>query len=595
MGAKISKSKETFTQGNADHKDDDTPVYSTIPSANGTATNSCIRRTGKAEDREDDTLGYSRLPSGRSTATNSYITPITDGVQDKRDSRRDTKKERASNERLFSGPRYNTKTGTFTGQRHNGRHRKRLDSVFCDKTAVSQDTEIESMVKKYWTKIVKDVVVGHILSLMKTFIDRDEIDEIAEKDGSAAAMEALLHKIQNCRKRGRWQRFVEALSANGYGYICDLLQGGSKKKGISVQQKLLRILTPGIINRINPVELARYLFSHSGINDYDLETIEQEERLKGKRSAAYKLLKVVPCRSANWVQLLCDAMKAEGHYDLAEQLLDHYVEVSSNTEGPHTSSNSEFENTSEPSTPDSGLQKDSRSQIHKRRPKRRSNRQHIKSSRVTSKNAEEGKLKDEIDSLRRKSFLIEEKEDILEELQRKEDELKKKYGERPDFGLDVSELRRKMIVLEGKELLMQELAKKENDFKSKFGKGIENTEDNTELVKRLTSLQTKILLTEQIENNGEKLSHLEAGKKQHRKEKKKKKKLRSSDKYGTSSSSIPDEVETNDLLSEIESMISTQVQRRFTNRFLEYDYHGMERDFKLPRPHYTSDYYSFSS
>lgn len=177
---------------------------------------------------------------------------------------------------------------------------------------------LPSMVEVFRPLIVDCVRVTEILPYLLLPVDKGKIwarNKFSDKEAASL----LLDEVIGCQEEGKWTAFLDALKEAGYKYVSDVLKGATEKD-FSSHKKILQILTPHIMENLEPTELIEILFSKGVISTSDKEELERTQKFQGPSAATLILLDRIPRRHPDWYAELKAALEACGCEYLAEDI-----------------------------------------------------------------------------------------------------------------------------------------------------------------------------------------------------------------------------------------------------------------------------------
>jgi hypothetical protein len=95
---------------------------------------------------------------------------------------------------------------------------------------------------------------------------------------------------------------------------------GETEEDQTITRKLLKLFTPRLIDRIDPIQFIDRLFEKEVINEDDMQQVQCEQNRRGATAASFMLLDKVPRRATNWFDVFIDVLKECGIDDVAKDL-----------------------------------------------------------------------------------------------------------------------------------------------------------------------------------------------------------------------------------------------------------------------------------
>ncbi|XP_060069486.1 antiviral innate immune response receptor RIG-I-like [Ylistrum balloti] len=177
---------------------------------------------------------------------------------------------------------------------------------------MSVEELIEKRVCLFQAHII-ECVFAHELLVSLTFLDKgkkQEIRQIKEREGDIKAMEKLLEIIKETPEKGKWTTFVQSLLEADFEHLATALKGGEDidSFGSSQHQKLIELLSPSLIKKLNPMNLVQCLVSYGVLSRTDKEQIEAEKYSRGDIAASVVLLDRIPRRHKEWYDFFLQAI-----------------------------------------------------------------------------------------------------------------------------------------------------------------------------------------------------------------------------------------------------------------------------------------------
>lgn len=102
---------------------------------------------------------------------------------------------------------------------------------------------------------------------------------------------------------------------------------GDTEQDFTINRNLLKVITPQILNRIDPEEMMDHLFEKNVISESDMQQVKRENERRGANAASFLLLWHVPRRVSNWPEMFIEVLKKCGMEDVAENFVIPEVSV----------------------------------------------------------------------------------------------------------------------------------------------------------------------------------------------------------------------------------------------------------------------------
>ncbi|XP_053389840.1 uncharacterized protein LOC128552798 [Mercenaria mercenaria] len=177
----------------------------------------------------------------------------------------------------------------------------------------SRCLEICEMVNIFKPLIVQNLLIRDILPSLPFLENHDDIYEESKIHSNKSAVASLLDELERSEELGKWEKFIDALIANGYTYIVDNIRGYNFISH-RYQKEYIKSLTEKLGKMIKICELLPHLFAKDLISDTDKENIQQEDKNNGNIVAVYLLLDRIHRKHRNWYILFIEALK-DAHMD----------------------------------------------------------------------------------------------------------------------------------------------------------------------------------------------------------------------------------------------------------------------------------------
>ncbi|XP_053392017.1 uncharacterized protein LOC128554729, partial [Mercenaria mercenaria] len=179
----------------------------------------------------------------------------------------------------------------------------------------SQCLEYSEMVNIFKPLIVQTLNVEDILPSLLFLDNHDDIYEM-RNHSPKKSVESLLDELKRSEELGKWQKFLDALSANGYTYIVDNIRG-YKFISPEYQREYIRKIKPKIGKMIKTCELLPYVKAKGLIRNTENENIQREFANHGDFAAALELLDIIHKKHRNWYMLFIEALQEANMNDVA--------------------------------------------------------------------------------------------------------------------------------------------------------------------------------------------------------------------------------------------------------------------------------------
>ncbi|XP_060551340.1 uncharacterized protein LOC132712918, partial [Ruditapes philippinarum] len=170
--------------------------------------------------------------------------------------------------------------------------------------------EYREMVRIFKPLIVQNLLVHDILPSLPFLENHDEIYEM-KNHSAKLAVQVLLDELENCQELGKWEKFISALSDNGYSYIVDNIRG-YKFINHFYQREYIKSITPKIGYMIKVCEIIFFVYAKNLISESDKENIQREDANRGNFAAAVLLLDRIHRKHRNWYLLFIEALNEAG-------------------------------------------------------------------------------------------------------------------------------------------------------------------------------------------------------------------------------------------------------------------------------------------
>ncbi|XP_060595637.1 uncharacterized protein LOC132749761 [Ruditapes philippinarum] len=195
------------------------------------------------------------------------------------------------------------------------------------KTNYSDDTtedeskclEYREMVRIFKPLIVQNLLVHDILPSLPFLDNHDDIYGELKNRSEKSAVLILLDELENCQELGKWEKFISALSENGYSYIVDNIRG-YKFINHDYQKQYIKNITPKIGYMITVCEILPLVSAKEVISESDKENIKREDVNHGNFAAAVLLLNRIHRKHRNWYLLFIEALNEAGMNDVVKCL-----------------------------------------------------------------------------------------------------------------------------------------------------------------------------------------------------------------------------------------------------------------------------------
>ncbi|XP_078084371.1 interferon-induced helicase C domain-containing protein 1 [Mustelus asterias] len=193
------------------------------------------------------------------------------------------------------------------------------------------DKQRLSHIENFRNRLVAIIQVEPVLDFIR-FMEEADKEEIRAKKvqmGNQAAAHLLLTKIiSKPRAVGWFGEFVTALREGGCDHAVAYVNLDSDN-GISPtleaqndeEVKLIDILSPTLVDKLKPNEVAMRCYPEGLLTLDDVENIFSETKQNGNKAGARKLLSRVMMKPPGWFSKFLDALKQTGHGDLANILV----------------------------------------------------------------------------------------------------------------------------------------------------------------------------------------------------------------------------------------------------------------------------------
>ncbi|XP_053400363.1 uncharacterized protein LOC123558007 isoform X1 [Mercenaria mercenaria] len=180
----------------------------------------------------------------------------------------------------------------------------------------SQCLEYSEMVNIFKPLIVNTLLVEDILPSLSFLDNHDDIYAQMRIYSPKDLVVSLLDDLERSEELGKWQKFIDALSANGYTYIVDNIRG-YKFISPEYQTEYIRKLKPKIGKMIKTQKLLPHLLDKRLISNSDNEIILREIVNHGNFAAAAELLGKLNQKHRNWYKLFIEALQEANMDDVA--------------------------------------------------------------------------------------------------------------------------------------------------------------------------------------------------------------------------------------------------------------------------------------
>ncbi|XP_069791457.1 interferon-induced helicase C domain-containing protein 1 isoform X2 [Narcine bancroftii] len=181
-----------------------------------------------------------------------------------------------------------------------------------------------------FSRLVAIIQVEPVLDYIH-FMDEGEKEEILAKTtqlGNQAGARLLLTKILNASPPEGWfGQFVTALRAGGCSHAADYIDPGpddwvtpSLEAQNDLEVQLVRILSPTLIDKMTPREVAVHCCAENLITMDDLENILIETTTHGSKAGIRQLLTRIVVKPPGWFSKFLAILQKTGHEDLANIL-----------------------------------------------------------------------------------------------------------------------------------------------------------------------------------------------------------------------------------------------------------------------------------
>ncbi|XP_060595646.1 uncharacterized protein LOC132749769 [Ruditapes philippinarum] len=190
------------------------------------------------------------------------------------------------------------------------------ESITADKTRCLEYSE---KVRIFKPLIVQNLLVHDILPSLPFLDNHDDIYCELKNRSEKSAVLILLDELENCQELGKWDKFINALSDNGYSYIVDNIRG-YKFINHFYQREYIKNITPKIGSMITVCEIISFVYAKKLISESDKEHIQKEDANRGNFAAAVLLLDRIHRKHRNWYLLFIEALNEAGMDEVAKCL-----------------------------------------------------------------------------------------------------------------------------------------------------------------------------------------------------------------------------------------------------------------------------------
>ncbi|XP_055494120.1 interferon-induced helicase C domain-containing protein 1 isoform X1 [Leucoraja erinacea] len=182
----------------------------------------------------------------------------------------------------------------------------------------------------FHNRLVEIIQVEPVLDFIQFMneADKEEIRARKTQKGNQAGARLLLTKItQRPSAEGWFVQFVTALREGGCSYAAQYidpeagnLMPPSLEARNDLEVQLVRLLSPTLICKMTPREVAVQCFNRDIFTMDDLENVMQETAKSGEKAGIRELLTRLVVKPPGWFSKFLDILRKTGHEDLADIL-----------------------------------------------------------------------------------------------------------------------------------------------------------------------------------------------------------------------------------------------------------------------------------